>query len=188
MGSEHRGQKAVRRGLRIEIPVNVRKTYRRSGTLKIPNHQPMMAPVEDLLFKLTNHDARYWFYEVQHLIETSHVGRKVKGHHRNTLDWPAKLAKQVEKSFPKDGPAFDGNMRMAVAMGLIMTTWYSRVHHAKAMDPNRPLNLRRQAYASWLNTAGWFNAIWIDERSDSMWMHQKWNHPFWPGAKGGKFV
>jgi hypothetical protein len=162
--------------------------WNRVGKITLKNHQPIRMADQDLLQKLTGHDATYWFIEVQHLIETSHVGRKVKGHHRNTLDWPAKLAKQVEESFPKIGPAFDGNMRMAIAMGYIMTYWYARVHHAKAMDPNRPLNLRRDAYRAWLNSAGWFSMIWIDETRDKDLMHQKWNHPFWPGAKGGKFV
>ena len=159
---------------------------KRAGILRLPNYQPLRTQNQDLLTALTGHDQEYWFYEVQHLIEASHFGRKVRGHHRNRLNWPDQLRLRVQMEFKGDN--YDPNMRTALCMGMILMHWYARIHRAKAMDPNRPLTLRRQAYAAWLNAGDWADRIWRDERADKDLTPQKWNHPFWPGARGGKFV
>ena len=148
-----------------------------------------LTPIGKRLMSLTGHDSLYWFRRVQELIVASHVGRKVKGHHRNKMDWFVKLGKEILATFPESGPPYDPNMRLAAAMGLILTVWQVRVHRAKLFDPNRPLNKRREIYAGWVDAAMIYASVFFDERDDAIFMPgQKWNNPWWPGAKGGKFV
>jgi hypothetical protein len=128
-----------------------------------------------------------WFSAVQTFIREAGYGKLVKGHRRNRNDWPDKLAAMIWRTFPEEG-GFDGNMRFALVAGLVYLGWYARLHRAKAMDPNRPLAIRRQAYTAWLRCAQAAALLWIDERQDAVKMPQKWNNPWWPGAKGGKFL
>jgi hypothetical protein len=143
---------------------------------------------EGILRDLTTYGPTFWFTAVQGFIAAAAYGAVIKGHRKNREDWGEKLARAVWQTFPKDGPAYDGNMRFALSMGLILLGWYARLHRAKAMDPNRPLDARRQAYTAWLRSAQAAMMLWVDERDDAKKMGQKWNNPWWPGAKGGKFV
>lgn len=154
----------------------------------VKQKEPVLTPIGKRLVALTGKDSVHWFRRVQALIVEAHVGKKVKGHHRNRMNWYVLLGREVLRSFPQGGPAYDPNMRLAATMGLILTVWYARVHRAKLYDPNRPLQLRRDLYANWIESAMVYASVFIDERDDAIMMDQKWNNPFWPGAKGGKFV
>lgn len=107
-----------------------------------------------------------------------------------SMQWVPEIAAQVASAVRAFGTGvYDPNMRTAFAVALVMAYWYARVHHAKISDPARPLQLRREVWYSWLASAQVMQSIWLDERFDAAIMPgQKWNNPWWPGARGGKFV
>lgn len=145
-----------------------------------------MKPV--MLKHLTGKDEVWWFKRVQYQIVRSAIGPKRKGHQPNTLDWLDAIKGDIVKYAFKGG-VYDGNMRMAVLMGLILTGWYARLHRAKIHDPRRPLKIRQKAYEAWLQLAQESIFIWVDESRDGeRFPEQPWNSPFMKGAKSGKFV
>ena len=96
-----------------------------------------------------------------------------------------------EKSGPKRAKPkpFDGNMRIASTMGLILSAWYCRVQLAKTQDPNRPVKLRKEAHHKW---CAWYQAqviAMVDAQHDpDLFPGQEWESPFVPGARSGRFV
>src|SRR5258706_12418582 len=97
------------------------------------------------------------------------------------------LTSEVLRSFAKSGPAYDGNMRLAVCLGLILAHWYARIHRAKMMDPRRPI-ARRDNYPGWLRVATAYQLAFLDESKDDVILKgQPWNNPFWPHKRGGQF-
>lgn len=105
--------------------------------------------------------------------------------------WLGVLLSEVCDTLPPDdgGQPYDENMRAAAVLGLVLVTWAARIGHAKAYDPNRPLDLRRVALD---RNARLIRAVIdaaIDERQDHLYFPgQQWNPPYGPSARGGTFV
>lgn len=145
---------------------------------------------------LTGHTRKDWIAHVQGLIakHTSASGR-FEGHgETDTTAWLMELLFDVQRCAPPQGrtikTAYDGNMWVALSLGYILLLWAMRVKHAKSQDPNRPVDVRRWAHDAWLRSAiGICGELILDDRQDGEhFPGQKWNHPYLPGAKGGKFL
>jgi len=96
---------------------------------------------------------------------------------------------QTEIRKTRKGIAYDENMALASLTGLILSVWYSNVHHAKCLDSNRPIALRRKALKK---REEWLGAFFVMLNSDrimgEVWSHQEFNLPYGKFAEGGKFV
>lgn len=101
--------------------------------------------------------------------------------------WLHDLADEVVKELPTEGQ-YDPNMRAGYVMAWVLTSWVVRLHHAKINDAARPLKVRRDVYKSWLEVQQSLFQAMVDERDDGVWGGQKWNDPWLPNARGGKFV
>jgi len=142
----------------------------------------------DWLKESTEQSQEYWIARVQALIVRHSRKTKDPNHGTtNTRKVLHQLVDDVIDTFPPD-ERYDGNMR-GLFMGMICALWYVRVHRAKCWDPNRPISHRRRAYSRWaLFCRELFMAI-LDERKDGTYFHgQKWESPFVPDAKSGRFV
>lgn len=116
-----------------------------------------------------------------------------KGHSTtDTEAWIAELTRWVRAEIEANnsGHTYDENLATAARLGLILVAWYAHCHHAKALDPNRPLNARRSAAQQRLRFLTELQAVLADESvMGEVWGRgQHWNYPFGKGARGGKFV
>lgn len=136
---------------------------------------------------MTGRNSAWWFARVQQAVSDS--GTKTGGDHdiADPGAFVRAVADEVIAHLPSDGQ-YDPNMRSAVVLSYVLGLWYFRLHRAKAFHPARPLDLRRGAYDQWLNTVREFALLPVDEREDFTYMAQKYDNPFLPGAKNGKFV
>ncbi len=143
----------------------------------------------DWLAATTGHDGRWWVAKIQALI-TKHSRPTKDPRHGRTMTGKmiADLVREIEKTAPTKY-AFDGNMRMANILSLVLATWYLRVHRAKSYDPRRPVALRKQAYFSRLGYAmALFRAIEDESQDQEHFPGQRWETPFDPYPTDGYFV
>lgn len=106
----------------------------------------------------------------------------------NTLRWLGEVARAVHGTFPKNG-RYDGNMRAAMLLSVVLGLWYSRVQRAKAYDPRRPVVQRRAALARW--RAYWhemFDAAVNEVDDATVFSGQHWDPPWSPHAIDGVFL
>lgn len=146
---------------------------------------------KDALEAYTGHDRRWWMAFVQKRIASCMTPKHKDGHSRMTsYNWIADVTVEILKSFPKDGPAYDPNMRLAYLSSLVLATWYSRVHHSKTFDPRRPKKIRQQSYETWRGNVLVLVGSLFSEYDDPFVFNGKPNYenPFDPKAKSGKFV
>lgn len=148
-------------------------------------------PFKDQLEAMTGHDRLWWMWFVQKRIKACSGPKLADGHSRMTsYDWVNDVIGRLFKSFPKDGPAYDPNMRIAYLMTYVFGVWYSRLHHGKTFDPRRPKKLRQQSYQSWHRGVMALIGAFTDESQDPLVFNGKpfYENPFDPKAKNGKFV
>jgi hypothetical protein len=147
---------------------------------------------KDTLETYTGHDRLWWMRFVQKRIAANSGPRGPNGHSPMlSYDWIGHVVATLFKTaFPKDGPAYDPNMRIAFLLTLVMGTWYSRVQHSKTFDPRRPKKIRRAAYESWRNSVTALLGSLISEHDDPLVFNGKpfYENPFDPKAKDGKYV
>ena len=146
---------------------------------------------KDTLESYTGHDGVWWLRFVEKSIKKCMGPVQKDGHSRMTsYNWLNAVILELFKSFPKDGPQYDGNMRIAFLTALVLGTWYSRVHHSKSFDPHRPKKIRQQSYASWRYAMLTLISSLIDEERDPRVFNgiPYSENPFDPKTKSGKFV
>lgn len=139
---------------------------------------------------------REWVQRCEALIQVHSTPARTRGKYKghgstDSVAWISDLVNEAWREIrrTRKGMAYDENMALASLVGLILATWYSNVHRAKAFDPNRPLKLRRRALeqrAEWLK--GFFGMLNSDRMMGEVWGHQEFNLPYGKKAKGGKFV
>jgi len=144
---------------------------------------------KDWLSEVTGRDRRWWVARVQGLI-TKHSKPTKDPHHGATATAKviAELTSDLQKMWDGNGK-FDGNMRTAAALSMILATWYLRLHKAKAFDPRRPVKLRQSAYYQRLSYAmAMFRAIEDESLDAEMFPGQNWESPFEPSPTDGYFI
>lgn len=138
---------------------------------------------------MTHQGRPYWISRVQTLI-ANNTQPDGKGHGETDLKWIHELVDEVEKGLPPLGPIpYDGNMRMAAILSMILGTWYSQLHYAKTQDSHRPVFDRRMAS---IKRHAWIMSM-IDHMTDTSggatyFPGQPWDSPWAPEAKNGEFV
>jgi hypothetical protein len=145
----------------------------------------------DALEAMTGHDRRWWMWFVQKRIAACSGPKEKDGHSRMTsYDWVGDVIRELFKSFPKDGPAYDPNMRIAFLTTYVFGVWYTRLHHSKTFDPRRPKKIRQESYKSWHRSLNALFSAFTDESEDPFVFNGKPNYenPFDPKAKNGKFI
>lgn len=145
----------------------------------------------DYLTELTGFDATHWFRRVQALIADHSTAPRGPLHNRhgrtNVAGWLPALHREVLKATPKGN--YDGNMRHAAALGLILSQWFLRVQKAKAYDPRRPIRLRQMGQLRWQTHVIELMAAAIDESQDPFWFGaQHFDPPFGRHAIDGVFT
>jgi hypothetical protein len=148
-------------------------------------------PPKDALESYTGRDRRWWLRFVQRRIAKCSGPVQSDGHSRMTsYNWLGDVIVELVKTLPKDGPAYDPNMRLAYLTAMVLGTWYSRVHHSKTFDPRRPKKIRRKAYESWRNAVLGLVGSLISEHDDPLVFNGKpyYENPYDPKATSGKFV
>ena len=143
------------------------------------------------LRKVTGYDSKYWVDQVQAAIWRSVIPETGDVHPDCDMDkWIMEIVRPITKAIEDDqeSESYDGNIRAAYAVGLVLITWASRIHHAKCYDPNRPLALRRNSLKSHSRMQlTIFEAI-TDESHDTRYFDQEYSPPYGKGARGGNFV
>ena len=103
-------------------------------------------------------------------------------------DWMGDLSKELEKRMGPSG-RYDGNMRYASALGMILTGWFVRLIRAKCYDPRRPVKIRRQMMNRRTAYLQELMKLIVDESQDpKMFPKQKWDVPHSKEAKNGSYV
>jgi hypothetical protein len=83
----------------------------------------------------------------------------------------------------------DENMGLAAGLGMVLVVWYVRVQRAKAMDPRRPVKLRKMALSRGAAYVAEINKAMHDDSIDPIsWPGQEWENPWLPKARDGRFV
>jgi hypothetical protein len=104
------------------------------------------------------------------------------------LKWVADVAKAVQDTAPQRG-RYDGNMREAMVLSLVLALWFSRVQRAKAYDPRRPVWVRRAALARWREFWREMLDAAVNEVDDpEVFSGQHWDPPWSPHAHDGVFL
>lgn len=137
----------------------------------------------------------YWLSVVESLIGKHSTAPRKSGKHKghattDTQAWVRDLSRMVERYIGarNRGLSYDGNMAQAALLGLILSAWYANVHRAKCYDPNRPLRLRRQAYARLEQHRALLVRSLFDDRLMAKVWGQSFNPPWGWDARGGAFV
>lgn len=138
-----------------------------------------------------------WLRLVEMLISKHSTAPRTRGKYKGHAStderlWINELAFMVSNYIKarSRGRTYDNNMAVASLLGAILVSWYANVQRAKSMDPNRPLRLRRGAYAQLEKyRLRLTQAIHSDKLMGAVWgKRQAWNFSFGRGAKGGRFV
>jgi len=146
------------------------------------------------LLEWTGQDSVAWVSEIQDAIAAGFTESDDPNHpNSDALEWMSeilwKICRCVQPAPGKDEPRYDTNIRAASIATLVLATWTSRIRHAKAYDPNRPLGLRRQAldaHAHFVDAL--IDAAINETRDDELFPTQEWNPPYGRSARGGTFV
>ncbi len=139
---------------------------------------------------MTHQGRPYWVSRVQTLIANNTKYNNETGHGETDTEWIHQLVDEVEKGLPPLGSTpYDGNMRMAAILSMVLGLWYSQVHFAKTQDSHRPLFDRRMAA---IKRQAWIMSM-IDHITDTSgcstyFPGQPWESPWSPEAKSGDFL
>src|SRR5258706_12689996 len=140
---------------------------------------------------MTGHSRRWWIRFVEKRVAACSGPKWKDGHSRMTsYNWVGDVVMELFKSFPKDGPMYDPNMRIAFLMTYVFGTWYTRLHHGKTFDPRRPKKIRQQSYNSWHRSLMMLIGSFTSEDEDPFMFNgiPNYENPFDPKTKNGKFV
>lgn len=165
-----------------------------------PPEKPPEKPstIADVWLKdFTLYDTTEWIGYIQELIVSNSYPSEDPDHdNTDGKAWVKDLVEEAQRCWPeghetwpaKDPRQFDGNMRLARELGIILCAWYASVHRAKTKDPNRPIEGRQKAHVSrerWI--AALISAV-TDDQHDPDVFRQKFENPFADDATDGSFV
>ncbi len=141
-----------------------------------------------MLLKLTNRDNAYWVARVQNLIRENATDRE-DGHMDVDLPkWIHQLVDEVITGLPAEG-GYDGNMRTAVTLSLILSLWYNQLHYAKARDPHRPAFTRQMADQKRLEYVhAMLDNLVNFSQAPTFFPSQPWEDPWMPSVTSGDFL
>lgn len=153
----------------------------------------------DYLKNMTGKDSRYWlrrigiliskysFWDEEEIKEAKAAKRPL--HMSVTYDWVKDLMDEViERSIKGLDSKFDGNMRFASVASFILMKWVIRLIRAKAYDPRRRLKDRKMAMLFFNRFCMGVMEFMTNESEDHKhFPDQKWDPPFSPNAKNGKY-
>ena len=145
---------------------------------------------DDFLKEMTGRSSAWWFAFVQGRIRDRFVPNPKNKDHDNmaNMGWLEDVVRMAVKTMPTEG-TYDENMRAGLVSAYVLSMWYLRLHRAKTMDPNRPINIRQESYRTWLRSVSALMMLPVDQSEDAAYfVGQKWDDPFSPDAKDGKFV
>lgn len=164
------------------------KTDRRKGEAK------KKAPI-DYLDSRTGESTPVWILAVQRAIKDASTPPRTRGKYKGhsstkVLKWIYSIAGQVmTRARIAQRKDRDENMGMAATLGMILCVWYVRIHRAKAMDPRRPIKLRRAALLQANEYVAELARVLHDDTWDPLvFPTQEWENPWHPKARDGKFV
>lgn len=145
------------------------------------------------LEKRTGRSAAWWVAAVQQAVQKASSPSDDPNHDQTDPNvWVQEVAKLVIDSLPPDNTIefpFDGNMRIAAILGLVLSLWYARLGYAKSHSPSRPVSLRIPSYKNWLTwTQALIDAVFNESEDAVFFPGQEWDFPFGPHAKNGNFV
>ena len=150
--------------------------------------------VHEWLTQYTGNDGHFWMQRIQTRI-AKHTEPTDDPHHGKTATAAAfhevmtEIMLALDTRFPVTGEPYDENMRMAACVSVLTTLWYSRIQLAKVSDPNRPVQIRQQAYRRWLAYQHALVHAQLDMSDDASYFpDQQWESPFVFDAIGGDFV
>lgn len=170
----------------------LRRLFRRGGA---PDRTAPWTARDMYLLHWTDEDSVEWVARVQDFIEITFRDNPADPNHPlcDVADWLVSLVYVVEgrihaKARELDHP-IDENIAAASVLAVVLATWASRIRHAKAYDPNRPIDLRLGA----LDVHATFVEALIDgaigeTRDAEYFPAQEWNPPYGRSARGGDFV
>ena len=127
---------------------------------------------------------RWWLKRVGDLIaaNSNHVTRV-----SDVAAWSKLLVEEVVER-TEVPPGSDGNMLHASVLGYLLTKWFVRLVRAKSYDPRRPVKVRRLMMRRLAGYCQEVTGFMVDESEDCVhFPKQKWDPPFAPGAKDGRF-
>lgn len=144
----------------------------------------------------TGYDSVHWIGFFQQAIEGTFVDNPDDPNHpHGDLELPIRwlLAGVVdavgEVAERRGDPQFDSFIRTYFALATILTTWSSRITHAKCYDPNRPLSVRYKSLSTHRRMLRVLAEAATDESLDADYFpSQLWNPPYGKGAWGGDFI
>lgn len=148
---------------------------------------------DELLTRFTGEDSVYWVDRVQEEVIRS-IDREDSNQVHPECDekqWLYAISEAVSDKMREMGEedTYDSNMRVAWIVVVVLSTWVSRIQHAKAYDPNRPVDLRMKAlsgHSSLMRAV--IDALTDETRDVEYFPGQDWNPPYGPQAFGGDFV
>jgi uncharacterized protein YneF (UPF0154 family) len=157
---------------------------------------------DDILHTMTGQTTTFWIARIQTLIAqlgkpiTDAKTRKMLSKHgvnpdehktTEPVEWVRQITDELRDCTPAGEP-IDGNMWLAKALGYLLTVWYARLSYAKANDPVRPLSDRRRAYDVHRTFCNALTEATTSVRDDATFFpQQKWQSPFAPEAKSGRY-
>lgn len=84
---------------------------------------------------------------------------------------------------------YDGNMRAAAVLSVVLALWRCRLGVAKCHDPNRPAVLRQKAYRGLVEWEHALIDVTLDGSEDPTYFPgQRWDLPFAAEAESGDFI
>jgi hypothetical protein len=167
-----------------------RVLHRIAGWITGQRRKRQEPPCLDWLAQRTGYDTTTWVLLVQDLIQARFVENPDDPDHPFTdpREWMEELSQQIHRCSPQ-GDGYDENIWHGQVMAMIVATWASRLARAKAMDPRRPVRLRRAAYRKWWEFTVNLEANLVDESLDpDMFPDQPWESPWLKDATDGSFV
>jgi hypothetical protein len=148
-------------------------------------------PPYDWLRVRTGMDGTEWVLWIQEQISTSWQPNPDDPKHPISwpaADWQIPLVEEVERRVLERTRGGDENIGTAQVLAMILATWSARIARAKAMDPHRPVSLRRQAYRAFMAFVSELHYRVTDESADAAMFDQPWENPHLPEATDGDFV
>lgn len=145
---------------------------------------------DKLLLDYTGKDSAEWVTLVQEEIAASFYPSGNPLHPNTDVEaWLRGVLAEIARCVETDQETYDENMRVAAIAAIVFTTWASRIQHAKAYDPHRPVERRRQALDGHRTLVQAIIEAATDENRDADYFPgQSWNPPYGPSARGGRFV
>ena len=159
-----------------------------------------MAETKDYLKNRTGKDSQYWLKRIgilisKHAYWDKEETRKAKAAKRplhmsvKLEDWVTHFTDEVIRRRVEGlNSRYDGNMRFASVVSFILMKWWVRLVRAKCYDPRRRLKDRKKGMLALNGFCREVMGFMMDESEDHKhFPDQKWDPPFTPDAKNGKY-